>query len=273
MLSETGIVAVPSSADAWTDVATFTVPANVSRLRKVKTSIAPDWGTDPTSVRVAPVFRLIGSGLLEQSPHEFLGNFGGIAATTIGSGTTQDDVQEHDVDIPVQPGGTYTVQVNTLDEAITAGTVRVEVEYDEQAAKAKNSMSQYIDAALDTTADRWQEIGSGITIPEVGEKSPTKIKRLDIGVAPDQGTSAVSLRVGVRVRLTGSGIKRSGSLEFLAKAAGNETKTDGVLAYSNMTKRHDVDIEIVAGGLIHVEQRVDVETPSAGTIAVGLQYE
>ncbi len=273
MISQTGIVAVPGSADAWTTIHTFTVPADVKRLSKVKFSVAPDFGTSATSIRVAPVFRLLGSGLLEQSPHEFLGNFGGLSAVSAGAGVVQDNVIEYDIDIPVQTGGTIDAQVNTLDEAITAGTVRCELEFDEEGPKRKNSMSQYADTDLDTTADRWSTIGT-LTIPRAGEgKSPSRIRELVIGVAPDQGTSAVSLRVGVRVRLSGSGLTRSGALEFLASSAGNEMVTDGVLVYSNMTKRHKVNIPVNAGGQILIEQRVDVETPTAGTIAAGLMYE
>ncbi|MCW4049026.1 MAG: hypothetical protein NWE89_04740 [Candidatus Bathyarchaeota archaeon] len=273
MISQTGVVAVPAAADAWVAVEEFTVPAGVKRIDKVKFSLACDFGAAMTSIRVAPVFRLQGSGLLEQSPHEYLGNFGGLTGVVIGAGTVQDDVIEYDVDIPVQTGGTIEAQVNTLDEAITAGTVRCELEFDEETPTLKNSMSQYGDAALGVVADVWAEVDT-ITVPRTAEgKSPTRIRELAIGVAPDQGAAAVSLRVGVRVRLSGSGIGRSGALEFLASAAGNEMLTDGILVYSNMTKLHKVNIPVNAGGQILIEQIVDVETPTAGTIAVGLLYD
>jgi len=273
MISQTGIVAVPAAADSWTSINEFTVPADVKRLSKVKFSVAPDFGVAATSIRVAPVYRLQGSGLLEQSPHEYVGNMGGLSAVTVGSAVMQDNVIEYDVDIPVQTGGTIDVQVNTLDEAITAGTVRCELEFDEIAPTLKNSMSQYADAALDTTPDRWATVDT-ITVPRAAEgKSPTKIREIDIGTGIDQGVAAISLRVGARVRLSGSGVGRSGALEFLAASAGNESITDGVIAYSNLTKKHHVNIPINAGGQILIEQRVDVETPTAGTIAVGLLYE
>ena len=66
-------VAVPAAADTWTDVGTFTVPAGVKRLKKLRFGLAPDWAVTAVSVRAAPVFRLIGSGTLEQGDHQYLG--------------------------------------------------------------------------------------------------------------------------------------------------------------------------------------------------------
>lgn len=269
--SETGIVAVPSSADAWTDVNTFTVPAGVKRLKKVIVSIAPDFGNSGT-VRFAPVFRLQGSGLLEQSPHEYIGPCGDATLATSGSGAVEPNNIEYDVDIPVQTGGTITAQVNTLDEAVTAGTVRVQLIYDDQAPGGKNSQSQYTDAAMTTTADAWATVGT-ITVPRMAEgKNPTKIKEVILAVATDQAALAL-LRTSARFRLSGSGIGEGGSHEFLGPANGSIAATPGVIVYDRQVVRHKVDIPVNPGGQILAEQLLDVETPTAGTAIVGLVYE
>lgn len=275
MQSETGIVAVPSAADAWTTVATFTVPAGVKRLSKIRVSVAPDWGTTAGSVRMAPVFRLQGSGLLEQNPHEYLGVFGGHAEVTTGGIQQNMLTSEYDLEIPVQTGGTFDVQVNTLDEAITAGTVMANVFYDEKDIVLKNSQSQYTDAAGTTTADSWVTVGT-ITVPAPQEANrPSKIRMVCFGVAVDQGTSAISLRLAARFRLTGSGIGEGGSHEFVfgGQYSGQigTTPSQGI-DQDNGTVWIDVDIPVNASGTILVEHRFDVETPTASTVAAGILY-
>ena len=270
--SQTGIVAVPSAADTWTRIVLDTVPADVARLSKVKFAVVPDNGTAAISVRDAPVFRIFGSGLAEQSPHEYLGMFAGVAVVTDGTMGQENLITEYDVDIPVNVAGTLDVQVNTLDEAITAGTVLYELTFDKTAATAVNQMSTYIDAAQTTTADAYASVGT-ITIPVSKEgKDPTKIKKLAIGLAPDSGTSAISLRGALRIRLTGAGIAEGGLHEFIGPTHVISQVTAGANTVTRGTYIQDVDIPINAGGQIVVEQRLEVETPTAGTVAVGLLF-
>ena len=274
-LSTTLIVAVPSSADSWTQIGTDVVPQGSKTIKKVKVSLAPDNGASNISVRNAPVVRLLGDGLQEQTPHEFLGPFGTATGVGNGSGDQEKMAVEYDVDIPVAEGGTIEAQVNTLDEAITAGTVLVFLQYSEQAKAAKNSMSQFIDAAGTTTADAYSSVGT-IRIPKPDDAvAPSKIIGIAIGVAPDQGTSAVHLRTAPRIRLTGNGIKENGDHEFLGPTADQDTlaSTVGGANLSNMTEIYTgLDIPISPGGEILVEQRFEVETPTASTVAVVLLY-
>lgn len=274
--SETGLVAVPSSADSWTDIATITVPAGVKRLKKVRVGIAPDWGTTAGSVRHAPVYRLQGSGLLEQSPHEYIGPFGGHAEATTGGIAEEGTYLDYDVDIPVQTGGQIVAQVNTLDEAVTAGSTYVNLFFDEKDPVMGNSMSQYVDAAGTTTADAYATVGT-FTVPRPAEgKAPTKIRKVVLAVAVDQGTSAISLRTASRFRLTGSGIGEGGNHDFVGPLGFSgmigASASQGA-AHSVMTAIIDVDIPVNAGGQILAEHRYDVETPTASTVAVGLLYE
>ena len=171
-------VAVPSSADSWTDVGTFTVPAGIKRLKMIKVGLTPDWGLTAASVRMAPAFRLIGSGTLEQGDHQYLGQFGGHAEVTTGAIEHHELDLEYETDIPVQVGGTFTAQVNTLDEAVTAGTVLVNAMYDDNDAKASNSMSQFVDVAGTTSADAFTTVGT-LTIPKTeAGKDPSNPVRL-----------------------------------------------------------------------------------------------
>lgn len=267
--------AVPTAADAWTSVGTDTVPVGVKRLKKIQIVLAPDWGTSAISVRMAPVIRLQGSGLQEQNPHEFLGKFGGVAVVTTGGLSFQDLEVIYDIDIPVQTGGIIEVDCNTLDEAVTAGTVGVNLIYDENPPVKANSMSQYVDAATTGTADAWAALGT-ITIPRADEgKDPTKVVGVVIAVAVDQGTSAISLRTVPLIRLSGAGLKGSGKHEYFGRcnshAENGSSASQGIVQDGNWIMRM-TDLEINAGGQIVIEQQFVTEVPTAGTIAVGLIY-
>lgn len=271
MQSEVVDAAVPGAADAWTAVGSITVPAGIERLVKVLVSIAPDFGATG-EIRYAPVFRMLGSGLLEQSPHELIGPCGNVSLGTIGSGNVEPNNLEYEVDIPVQTGGVIDIQVNTLDEAVTAGTVRAQLVFDTGTPEQPNSQSQYIDAALTTTPDVWAAVGT-ITVPRMAEGvSPSKVKEVVVAMATDQAAIAL-LRCSGHIRLTGAGIAEGGTHELLGPASGTMCTTDGVLNYDNQVVRHKIDIPVNPGGQILVEQLLDTETPTAGTVAVGLVYE
>lgn len=275
-LSEVIDAAVPTGADAWTAVGNFVIPAGVKRIKTIKLAVVPDWGTTAGSVRSAPVIRLIGAGIKEQNPHEYLGVFSSHAEVTTGGISMNDLEIVYDVDIPVQEAGNFDVQCNTLDEAVTAGTVKVNVSYDDKAPTKKNQMAQYVDAAGTTTADVFAAVGT-ITIPKPESgKDPTKITKLVIGVALDQGTSAISLRCVPTIRLSGAGIKGSGNHDHMGPCSYSgeigTTPSQGIVQ-DNGTRMIPVDIDINAGGQIVVEQMFDTETPTASTVAVGLIYE
>lgn len=275
MQSESAIVAVPSAADSWTVIGTFTVPAQVKRLTQIRLALAPDWGTTAGSVRMAPVFRIQGSGLREQNPHEFLGVFGGHAEVTTGGISQNELTAMYMMDTPVQTGGTFTIEVNTLDEAVTAGTVLANVYYDNTDPVEKNTQSQYVDAAGTTTADAYATVGT-FTVPAPGgDKNPTRIVKICLGVALDQGTSAISLRTASRFRLTGSGVAEPGQHEYNGPVhySGEigTTPSQGI-AQDSGTLWIDVDVPCSASGTILAEHRFEVETPTASTVAVGLVY-
>ncbi len=275
MQSQTGVVAVPAAADTWTTVGTETVPAGAKRLVKARFGLAVDPGATASSIRQALAFRIRGSGLGEQDPHEFVGPCGGYGTTTDGNVSQSYMNIEFDVDIPVLTAGSFTVEVNTLDEAQTAGTVSYCMIYDVTDAKAKNSMSQYVDAAVAASADAWSSVGT-ITVPQgVTGKEPTVIRKIAVGVGVDQGTSAVTLRLASRIRLSGSGISESGSHEYLGPqgvtAQQGGTPVGSILQDNNVVV-YDVNIPVKAGGQILVEQRFDTEVLTAGTIVAGVMY-
>jgi len=136
-------------------------------------------------------------------------------------------------------------------------------------------MAQVIDVAGTTTADAYASVGT-VNIPKTsGAKDPKKIKKILIGVAPDQGTSAVSLRIAPVIKLTGAGIIGSGDLEYVGKLGFSgeigTTPSQGI-GFDGMTQEIDVDIDINAGGEIDVEHKFVGETPTASTVAVGFVY-
>lgn len=268
--------AVPTSADAWTSVGTHVVPVGVQRIKEIKISVAPDWGLTAVSVRMAPIVRLQGSGLQEQNPHEFVGQFGGVAVVTTAGISMNSLSVVYKTDIPVASGGTIEIDCNSLDEVITAGSVIVNIKYDDQAPTQVNSMAQYVDAAVTGTADIWAALGT-VTIPKADAgKDPKKITGLVIACAVDQGTSAVSLRTTPMIRLTGAGIQGSGEHVYTGKMHSQSecgtTPSQGIVQDGG-TEFIVVDIEINAGGQIVVEQQFVTEVPTAGTIVVGFLYE
>lgn len=273
MQSESAIGAVPGAADTWTDINTFTVPAGVQRLMKIRANVVPDPGAIAT-IHGAPVIRLIGSGLLEQSPHEYLlqGFTQAVTAANSGSAPVEPGIFDYEVDIGVQTGGQITVQINMLDEVPAAMTSRVSLEYDNIATKGVNQMAQYVDAAAPGAAGAWTAVGT-ITIPQLKEgKSPIKIKEIVCGLVSDVAGNAL-IRQSSRFRLSGSGLQEGGLHHFLGTGAGVMWTTPGAQAYDRAIVREKVDLPVNAGGQINVEVIHDVEISEGGTAVLGVLYE
>lgn len=267
----TSQVAVPAAADTWTDMTAITVPAGMKTIQRVICGLAPD-EADPAGVRFAPVFRLEGSGLAEQAPHHYLGPAGNIAAkTTSGAYAFEGGLQFYEVDIPVREGSTILPRVNTLDEAITAGTFSIALVFSDAAPKQKNSMSDYVDSAMSTVAGAWYTIGT-LTVPKTAAGGdPTTIRQISMMGATDQATIAL-LRCALRFRISGAGIKASGPLEFLGPHSGTGCAVAGVLGYSAQVVHLPTEIPVGAGGAILVEHYITTETPTAGTVAFLVLY-
>lgn len=268
--SETAVGAVPGAADTWTDINVFTVPAGVQRLMKVKGGIAPDVGAG-VLIHVAPVIRLIGSGLLEQSPHEYVLQGFDVAFVTSGSAGIEPDIFEYDVDIPVQTGGQITVQINCLNEIPAAMTSRVMLEYDDKSPAGNNQMSQFVESDQPAAADVWAEVGT-ITIPQLeAGKTPSRIREIVCGIVQDTA-AAMLLRNSNRFRLTGSGLKEGGLHEYLGSEAGDMFTTPGAIAKVKPIVRHITDLPVNAGGSILVECISDVDALDDGTAVLGVLY-
>lgn len=273
MQSESAIGAVPAAADTWTDIGTFTVPAGVKRLKGILANVVPDPGAIAT-IHGAPVIRLVGSGLLEQSPHEYIlqGFTQAITAANSGSAPVEPEIFEYLLDIPVQTGGQITAQINMLDEIPAALTSRVILEYDENTAAAANQMSQYVDSVAPAAAGAWTLVGV-ITIPQLKpENNPTSIREIVCGVVADVAGNAL-IRQSSRFRLSGSGLKEGGLHHFLGTGAGVMWTTPGAQKYDRPIVRHAVDLPINAGGQINVEAIHDVEISEGGTAVLGVLYK
>lgn len=272
MQAHTQVVAVPTVADAWTDFTAFAVPAGAQRIVQIAVALAVD-EADPGGQRFAPTFRLLGSGLLEQSPHVFLGPCGNIGAkTTSGAYACELNPIVYDVDIPVQTGGTINAQVMSATEIITAGTASIGITFDNGAVVQKNSMADLVSATMTTTANAWATVGT-LTVPQMAAgNAPSAIKEIAIGVATDQATIAL-LRCASRIRFSGSGLAEGGLHEFLGPHSGTGCNTAGVLGYSHQTVRQKVNMAVNPGGQILVEQYLATETPTDGTTIVGVLYQ
>lgn len=273
MQSMTVVAANPTAADAWTAVGSITVPAGAKSIKKVKVGSAIDAGTAAAAVHFAPVIRLLGSGLEEQSPHEFIapGVDLPLIAATAGYQIGETNFLEYDVDIPVSVGGVIDIQSIALDEVAT-GDVAVQLDFSPDAASGKNSMAQYVDAAIGAV-NTWATVGT-ITIPQPkagGE--PKRIREIVCGVVPDVAATAVSELVVSRFRMSGAGLAEGGTHEYLGNQAGNGCVVTGPGVYNDCIMRHKLDIPVNAGGQILVEQRLETEVPDGGTAVFGLLYD
>lgn len=270
MQSETVALNATPVADTWTTVGTFNVPAGVKRLTRVKVGVTLD-APAATVVRVLPAWRIMGSGLSEQSPHEFIGSSGGVCGIAANVPPLSLENQEYEVDIPVMTGGQYLVQVNFIDEAAIPVTAKCEVAYDNLDPVRKNSMSQYVDAAQPTAANAWQAVGT-LTVPQLAAgNNPTKIREIVMAHAIAEATTGL-LRASLRVRLSGSGIAEGGSHEFIGANQGAGVYAAFGAAYDKGTIRQIADIPVNPGGSILVEAQIDSDIPTAGSVAVGVLY-
>jgi len=273
MQSETVVAAAPAAAAAWTAVGTITVPAGVSSLKKVLVGLVPDAGIAAALLCSAPVVRLLGSGLLEQSPHEYVCQGCDIAlvAAAVGGAVAEPETFEFDVDIPVAVGGTIDIQINSLAD-VMPGTSRGELVFSAAAAAAKNQMSQYVSAAIPAAADVWGAVGT-ITIPQLAVgNSPTRIREIVLGVVTDSASAAASLRTSARFRISGSGVAEGGAHEFLGTGAGGTAVVTGSGVYDRPLVRREVDIPVNSGGQILVEQLIDAMLPDGGQAVFGVLY-
>lgn len=273
MQSMTITAASPTAANAWTAVGTITVPAGAKSIKKVKVNAISDAGTAAATTHFAPVVRLLGSGLEEQSPHEYVGPGSNIPliAATAGYAIAETNFHEYDVDIGVSVGGVIDVQSLAITEVQT-GQISVELDFSPEPAGGKNSMAQYVTAPIGAV-NTWVTVGT-ITIPKPGEGSePKKIKEIVCGVVPDVAATAVSEMVSTRFRISGAGVAEGGTHEYLGNSAGNGCVVTGPGVYQDTMVRHEIDIPINAGGQILVEQRVDTEVPDGGDAVFGVLYE
>jgi hypothetical protein len=271
MQSETVALNATPTADTWATIGTFTVPAGVKRLTRIKFGSTLD-APAATIARVLPVFRIMGSGLSEQSPHEYIGSSGGVLGIAANVAALSLEDQSYDVDIPVMTGGQYLVQVNLIDEGAVPMTNKCEVAYDNSESVRKNSMSQYVDAAQPTTADVWTLIGT-ITIPQLAAgNNPTKIREIVMAHGLDMAVTGL-LRASSRFRLSGSGIAEGGSHEYIGASQGAGVHAAYAEAFHMGTVRQVTNIPVNPGGGVLVECLLDSDIPTAGSVAVALMYE
>lgn len=273
MQSETIVGAVPAAADVWNNIGIITVPAGVKRLTRIRAGIAPAPGA-LFQIHTTPVIRLIGSGVLEQSPHEYVcqGVNMSITAANTGGFNAEPEIFDYDVDIPVAVGGQITVQVNYLDEIVAALTMRAELDFDEKDPTAKNQMSQYVDAAAPVAAGAWVQVGI-LNVPQVGPaNSPSYIREIVCGIVPDVAGNAL-LRNSARFRLTGSGLKEGGLHEFISTQMGVMWTTPGAQGSYDPIVRIPVELGVNPGGQILAEVISDIDLqPATSTAVLGVLY-
>lgn len=271
--SERVSAAVPTVADTFTAVGTIRAPAGMKRLRHISIGLAPDQTLASTSVRYAVVIRIIGSGLLEQSPHDYVGPCGGEFGLTDEAPAVSLLNADYDVDIPIGLGGDINIQAETITEVLAAGSITVGLIFDDEASKTKNSMADVLTHANPTAADAWQNMGT-LNVPQgEGDKAPKKITRILIGMGIDQGIAAFSLRHALNIRLSGAGLKGGGLHEFVGPHGDSGIVVIGGNMFLNVLLQQDVNMDVNPAGVITIEAILITELPTAGSVVVGLMYE
>lgn len=267
------ISAVSGALNVWVAVGNIQVPAGVNSLKKVKVVLAPDIGVAILAPHTIPVFRLTGSGLLEQSPHIYLGQ--GCDATQTAASVSliamEPAIMEYDVDIPVQTGGLIVVESMCVTEAVV-GSMNCELDFSDEAAGTGNNMSDFVTAVMPAAFGVWAVVGV-LQVPQLGAgASPKKIKRVDCGFVNDSAGAVTSLRCSVRFRITGSGVAEGGLHHFLGTANGASSVVASSGYHDRMIVRHDTDVPVNPGGQITIEAFFDVELPDGGDMVFGVQY-
>lgn len=273
MQSESVIAAAPGAANAWVAVGVIPVPAGVRSLVKVKVGVSPDPGVAAATIHLAPVFRLTGSGLLEQNPHQYLAQGSDLVliAATTSLVSAEPDLMQYDVDIPVATGGPILIEVMSIAEVVP-GTARCELVFSAAAPTATNSMGDFVTAVMPAAAAAWTAVGI-LVVPQLeAGKAPKKIDRVDCGFVMDNLGAVTSLQTSCRFRLTGSGIAEPGNHHFLGNQASGSNVVTGTGFYDRMVKTHLCDVPVNPGGQILVEVILDAELTNGGDSVFGVQY-
>lgn len=267
------ISAASGALNVWVAVGNIQVPAGAASLKKVKVVLAPDPGVAAAAPHTIPVFRLTGSGLLEQSPHIYLGQ--PIDVVLIAAATTlvsiEPAVNIYECDIPVQVGGQIVVESMCVTEAFV-GSMNAELVFDSAQAGSGNCMSDMVTAVMPAAPAVWAQVGV-LQVPQLGTgNSPKRIKRVDCGFANDSAGGVTSLRCSIRFRITGSGVAEGGLHHFLGTANSSSGVAASTGGHDRMLIKHECDIPVNAGGQVVVEAIFDVELPDAGDMVFGVQY-
>jgi hypothetical protein len=273
MQSESVIAVAPAAANAWVAVGVIPVPAGVASLKKVKVGVVPDPGVAAVTIHLAPVFRLTGSGLLEQNPHQYLGQGSDLVliAATTALVSAQPAIQVYDVDIPVATGGPILIEVMSIAEVVP-GTARAELVFSSEAAGGGNSMGDFVTAVMPVAAAAWAAVGI-LVVPQLeAGKAPKKIDRIDCGFVMDNLGAVTSLRTSCRFRMTGSGIAEPGNHMYLGNQASGANVVTGSGCYDRMIVTHFTDVPVNPGGAILVEAIMDLELTDGGDMVFGVQY-
>jgi len=244
----------------------------MSRVKKIQIGLAPDQTVVATSVQIVSVIRLIGSGLLEQSPHDYVGPCGGHFITTDEGAATHEGYIEYDVDIPIGIGGDINIQMNSVNEVLAAGTITVGLVFDDTPVTAKNNMADFVEAVVGA-AGSFVAVATLIVPSGEAGKAPSKIKKVIVGLGIDQGVAAFALRHALSVRLTGSGLKGGGIHEYVGPHGDTGVVVTGGAILLGNTVEIDTDLPVNPAGEIDVEQILITEVPTAGTTIVGVLYE
>ena len=245
----------------------------MKRIKHISIGIAPDQTLASTSIRLLSIVRIIGSGITEQSPHDYLGPSGGFFNLTDEGVAVGKLNAEYDVDIRLGLGGDINIQLATITEVLAAGSMTVGLQFDDNEPTQGNSMSDVLSAVQPTAADAFQNLGTLVVPSGEGGKAPSKIKKITIAIGLDQGIAAFSLRHALSIRITGSGLKGGGLHEFVGPHGDSGIVVIGGSAFEDTKIVLDADLEVNPAGNLVIDAILINELPTASTVGVGVSYE
>ena len=125
-----------AAVDTWVELSalagssqTMQIPLGVNAIVGLHPSLAVDYGTSALGVRSAVQFKIEGEGV-PGGPHTFGGPSGSATIVTSGGGLCQFGARSlPDVNIPVNPGGTYTISASLIGEDPGDATAELTIEF------------------------------------------------------------------------------------------------------------------------------------------------
>jgi hypothetical protein len=244
----------------------FVVPTNVSRITEIRISVAPAVADD-ANLGWTSMAWFYGSGIV-LSEGKFPGPVGLIEGAATMSGNIQVEQQVYLTNIPVRPGGTFSVDGVMNGEDIGALHMLVEVIYDGPVVgKIRDMDCRFQDLTAANTLVTLNEILDAVA---VGDMQPAYGMIGEIYLGMGAKITGGTVAAGLAVHLSGPGLLSAGNYKFIGPGWG--IRSDAVAGAGKMLTKYMTNIATKMGNAIRVQAQM-IEGDLGTTFAVvGFAY-